>query len=331
MDYKELLNKKLQEKELEDKKNAEIESINSQKQQEHKKKTDNEFKERFDVFYNSINSIKNNNYELKGVLSLFLNKYKDITILNDNEYVRTSFCGINISALPTGIEIIESLTAHNKIYIGINLIPKKTIFAEVTWTIGDKELCNFMSDFIEKDETFQIPHSIYFGLKSSNKIPIKKKIHEHIIEKYYYAIEIEFDPIGHKNEYIFRSLNDRIIKSRQSSIYFANMSCLQYMNENELNIKIKKDEFKENKDVIIKDLLRILIGEIEENELLKFVTKRKGEFILRPFDIKNRHWDKPHSTFYGLIINNYPRYIASELQKNANIKTFNKQNIKYIL
>ena len=66
---------------------------------------------------------------------------------------------------------------------------------------------------------------------------------------------------------------------------------------------------------------------LKENEILKSTSKKREKFTLRPFDLNNKHWDKPYSTFGGHIINSYPRYIASQLQENFDIKEFNKECI----
>jgi hypothetical protein len=276
------------------------------------------------------------------VFSLFLDKYKDNDSLqvNDKDFVMASLMGINIYVKPNDIDIIESLTSENKIYIAIGFIPHESVkyIEEITWEIDDKNLCSFTFNNLKPldYESFYVPKSIFLGYtnESNSKAMVKKKVTSYKFDKYYYGIEIKFDE--ENNEYIFKSIRNKVLfpSNHQNFLTnnrfcFLNINTTGYMYDRMLNVKIKKDEFIKNLGTINEDLLRILMSESKDNKFLKFVNEHKQRFLSKPFDLEKQHWDKPFDFLIRNIITDYPRYIANQLQENWDIRKFDKKHFKY--
>lgn len=337
--YRKLLNKKLEEKEEQDKKLLEIEEKNNKQLELNKKKKEEEYAKRYSLFTDFLEKLEKNDTDRKSILSLFKNNYMDKSDSNNNEgYVLTSFHGIEIAAKPKNIQKIMAYSGNknffyrdNKFYIGIELVPQINSISGIIWKIYNKELCSFPTKFnnIEPEE-FHIPRTIYFNTIKKNKVKVNKDVIRYNLDRYYYAIEIDFDDI--ENAYIFKSIDNQIIPGPNcSDFHFASMSTDQDGEIKKLNIKIKEDVFLNNKQTIIDDLLRIFIGNTKDNEILKYTFCKKDYFILKPFEISKEFWDKPYSSLYGNIINDYPRYIAHKLQSKDDVKNLSKHYFEYLI
>lgn len=340
--YLDILAKKLEQKKLNDEKKAKLEKIQNEKNEVTRKDEKAKFSEKFGYFYNFIRDMKE---QKTNVFNFLLENYKNGNLyVNNNEYILASFMGITVAVKPTDIEIIEPLSSSNKIYLAICFTPHESVkyIEETTWSINDVELCSYISQNQKPtvDEDFYIPQKVYFDFYSKKGFQVKKRVISFKYDKYYYGIEIEFN--DYNNTYIIKTLRDRIIPSIKSGLsftnneyYFLNITTSQCKYDSVLDIKIKRDEFLKNEEVIFDDLSRIFIAESKETEktkgnvLLKFENKDKLKFLFKPFDLNKEYWNKPYNFFIDNIITNYPRYIANQLQQKENICKLNKEFFKY--
>jgi hypothetical protein len=252
--------------------------------------------------------------------------------------------GTSVEVKPNNIEIIEPLSTNNKIYLAICFTPNESekYIEEIIWSINDVELCSYITKNSRPtdNEDFCIPQKVYFDYYAKKGFRVQKKVASLNSDKYYYGIEIEFN--DYSNEYTIKTLRDRVITPIKYGLSFTNnkysflnMTTSQFMYDSVLDIKIKRDEFLKNEEIIFDDLLRIFIAEskkmekTKENELLKFENKDKLKFLFKPFDLNEEHWNKPYNFFIDDVITNYPRFIANKLQQSKNICNLSKEFFKY--
>lgn len=319
-----ILNQKIEEiscKKSTEKQNREIEE--NKKALEDKQRC-NLYDEKFKVFIEFVDSIKDKS---KDILEIFSLDRKKI----DKYYIKTEFKGVEILAKPKAIKLLKNLKENNKIHIGIEfeLFDNNKPIVKVTWSIEDYDLCSYYtidSKSLDTD-SFRIPKSIYFGFPSKRSVLVKSNRTNYFIDTYFYLIEVEIDQSN--NKYIFKSIEDEIIYINNNKYYCANMNVLG--NNSVLNVNISKEDFESNTKNIKADLMRIFIKETDKNEILKFEDKPKKTFTDRPYDINRNHWEKPFSSFGGNIITDYPRLIANDLQFSKDVKKFNKIEVNYII
>lgn len=340
--YLDILAKKLEQKKLNDEKKAKLEKMKNEKDEVTRKDEKAKFNEKFGYFYNFIKDMKE---QKTNVFSFLLENYKNGNLyINNNEYILASFMGITIAVKPTDIEIIEPLSSSNKIYLAICFTPHESVnyIEETTWSINNVELCSYISQNQKPtvDEDFYIPQKVYFDYYAKKSFRVQKEVASLNSDKYYHGIEIEFN--DYSDEYTIKTLRDRVItpikyelSSTNNKYSFLNMTTSQFMYDSVLDIKIKRDEFLKNEEIIFDDLLRIFIAEskkmekTKENELLKFENKDKLKFLFKPFDLNEKHWNKPYNFFIDDVITNYPRFIANQLQQSKNICNLSKEFFKY--
>lgn len=347
--YLDNLKKDIEEKRLSEERAA----VNKEKEKEenlvHEKAKDDKFNDIFGSFNKFIKDLKE---EKLNIFSFILKKYKsedNIYVneyISDKNYILANLMGLTIAVKPIDIEIIQSISDSNKIYLAICFQPHESVkyIEEITWSIKDQELCSYTSNNLKPtdDEYFCIPREIYFGFhsKTNSSLQVKKKVNSFKHDKYYYGIEITFDE--YENEYTIKSLRDRVIipykrglNLNNNGFCFLNITTSRYMYDSVLDLKITKDEFINKSEIIFDDLYRIFkldamnTDQNIENEILKFEKKEKQKYLCKPFDLNKEYWDKPYNFLFEDVITNYHRYIAFQLQNNGDIKKLNREYFKY--
>src|SRR5690606_4385052 len=96
----------------------------------HEKAKNDKFNDVFGAFYQFIEDLKKHKID---IFSFILEKYKseDNTYVNeytsDNNYILAKLMGLTIGVKPIDIEIIQSISDSNKIYLAICFEPHESV------------------------------------------------------------------------------------------------------------------------------------------------------------------------------------------------------------